>query len=349
MKKRADGRLEKKLVLPNGKTKTIYGKTENEIAEKLYKLRKEHDAGLELDDSTKVYEWCKTWYDTLIKDKYAESTMTNHSNAINNYIVPSIGAMKLKAVKPVHIQQMLNSMVGKSDNLQIKVRNTAKRIMDYAVQNGLIVRNPADGLTTNGTKSDGRKPISKEEQKELFKSLIEIDNTKLELFIKIALYSGLRKGEILGLAWNDIDYDKKLIRVTKAARYGKNQVIEETNTKSKAGIRFVPIPTELFKLLSKNKSDGFIITGSNGRQCTKMVFRRMWDKLKLSYDLTPHILRHTYCTSLYYAKVPLQTACYLMGHTSIRVTAEIYTHLDESDALSATKAINKYFDKIDKT
>jgi len=353
MKKRKDGRLEKKIVLPNGRTKTIYGKSEIEIAEKVYQLRKEHDAGLELDDSTKVHDWCKTWYDTLIKDKYAESTRANYSNAVNNYIIPSIGAMKLKAVKPVHIQQILNGMAGKSDNLQAKVKNTTKRIMDYAVQNGLIVRNPADGLTTNGNKSEGRKPITEEQETELLNELVKLSNIKLETFINLALYCGLRKGEILGLTWKDIDFDKKLIKITKAARYGKNQVLKEKNTKSKAGVRFVPIPDEQYELLKTNKSDGFVITGTKGQQCTKMVFRRLWEKLKLSYELTPHILRHTYCTNLFYAGVPLQTASYLMGHTSIRVTAEIYTFLDESDALKIADTINSHYkmkhDKTDKT
>ena len=84
---------------------------------------------------------------------------------------------------------------------------------------------------------------------------------------------------------------------------------------------------------------------ADGGPMTKIAFRRMWDKVvqRLEFSVHPHMLRHTYATSLYHAEIDLRTAQYLLGHSSIQMTAEIYTHLGSKDGMKAAGKIESFF------
>ncbi len=128
-----------------------------------------------------------------------------------------------------------------------------------------------------------------------------------------------------------------------------NQPDPVDELKTRAAHRSIPIPAPLREvLLDTPHLSPSIVTAADGGPMTRSAFARMWAKVTqaVSFHLTPHMLRHTYATTLYRAGVDLRTAQRLLGHSSIQMTADIYTHLDAEDALSAAGQIDQYLASI---
>ncbi|MFR8531208.1 MAG: tyrosine-type recombinase/integrase, partial [Anaeromassilibacillus sp.] len=107
-----------------------------------------------------------------------------------------------------------------------------------------------------------------------------------------------------------------------------------------------PVPAPLREILGKTPRRGlYVIAKTDGGAMTKIAFRRLWERVerRVDFPVHPHMLRHTYSTTLYHAGVDLRTAQYLLGHSSIQMTAEIYTHLERGDGLKAAGRIERYF------
>jgi site-specific recombinase XerD len=193
-KKRKDGRYQFSYVLPDGKRKVIYGKTEEALKLKLAEVQKETVLGLVVGDKTTVSEWAQMWYEAKKKDKVSEARQHAYRNDINNHIHPSLGNLKLKELKPIHIQNMINEMAGKSKSLQNDILICLRQMFDYAIENGLMQYNVAKNIKPNGKPTSEKTALTKEEQTEL---LNVISGTRVELFVKLCLYCGLRKSKHL--------------------------------------------------------------------------------------------------------------------------------------------------------
>ncbi len=367
MKKRGDGRYCKQIFLGydsdgTRKFKTIYGKTIREIENKTIEIKSQLklDTYIENDKIT-VATWAKEWFETY-KANLEYNTMFMYQNSIEKHIIPMIGDILLSQIKTIQLQKMLNEIVadGKIRTADI-CRLTLKQIMECAYQEKLINRDITIGL----------KPIKKEKKEQRVLSdeeLVIIESTPLStkerLFVDIARYTGLRKGEILSLTIADIDFKTHKISVNKSLYYEVNTP-KIKSPKSQSGYRNVPIPDKLLVTLKKymKENNSFILfTMGNGGYMSKQSFRVFWDKIikkinecaktqgenvlkiyKEDTKLTPHIFRHTYATNLYYAGVDVKTAQYLMGHSSVDITLKIYTHLDSKKTELTFEKINEYF------
>ena len=185
---------------------------------------------------------------------------------------------------------------------------------------------------------------------------------------KVMLYCGLRTGEVVALSWQDIDFERRTINVIHAVESGTNELKQP---KTKAGIRSVPIPDEIYSELLATRGLPFdsVFLQPRGRvRHTETSRRKAWDSLKkqidismgavyekreakdgkqrmtqvlsvVPRDLVPYCLRHTYCTDLQDRGVPINVAKYPMGHSSIQVTAGIYTHITDAAIEDAAKRI----------
>jgi integrase len=190
---------------------------------------------------------------------------------------------------------------------------------------------------------------------------------KRKAFVYTLLYTGLRLGEILALTLKDIDINKKMIRIDKSLVFGGNKSILKPTPKSDAGNRLIPIPDILYNVLTEYLTDftgTHVFPMNTGTPMTQTAFRRMWEgilrdirnvfdtkdnnELELANDITPHLFRHTYATDLYYVGVDVKAAQYLLGHASVEMTLEIYTHLDRSNDALTAELINSYHSPTDK-
>lgn len=343
MKKRADGRYRKCVTLPDGTAKYIYATNVPALNEKVRSLLKEADTGVIVGDNTIVSEWAEKWFKTY-KSTLRANTIKNYLNAYNNHIAPILENLPLKAVRPVDIKSVMNNVAKYSEDLQRKVLNTMNQIFETALQNRLISINPCRGIKITPHATDERiKVLSPAQQKKLLESVTE---SQALAFAALGLYCGLRREESLGLMWTDIKGSK--LTVNRAVTFLKNQQDPNHELKSKAAHRTIPVPKPLAEILKQTPHTGlYVITPPRGGEMTLMSYRRMWAHVTkaVNFDVHSHMLRHSYATSLYRAGVDLKTAQYLLGHSDIKMTAEIYTHIQQDKLTSAAAKINQVFSK----
>lgn len=334
------------------------------LERKLMEKKFEYERGLLIvNGNSSVEKWALEWLETYKKGKVGQGAYDDYKQKINTRILPAIGNMRLEDIKHHHLQSILNKEIGSKSNAK-KVKNTIEQIFQAASVNGLINRNPAIGLELPKLEDGKRRSITPEERK----IILEVAKThRTGLWIKIMLYCGLRPSEAIVLTGNDINIKNKTISVNKSLELKTGKV---KTTKTPAGIRTVPIPDILINdlkdiplstdLLFKQMTTGKMHTATSINSMWKNFVREMnialgakmyRNQIKkedslVAEDLTPYCLRHTYCTDLQDAGVPINVAKYLMGHSDIRVTANIYTHHSEKVSADAIKAINKHQSNI---
>lgn len=173
-------------------------------------------------------------------------------------------------------------------------------------------------------------------------------NQPFGLFALICLYSGLRRGEVLALQYEDIDRENKLIHVTRAVEYASNTPTIKP-PKTEAGFRDVILLDALAAVIPEGRK-GLIFPRTDGKPLTKTQYRKRWAAYckAIGYEITAHQLRHGYATILYEAGVPDKDAQELLGHSSIAVTRDVYTHIRQSQKQATAKKLNAYLKKEEK-
>ena len=272
----------------------------------------------------------------------ARAACPSGSRAVKADVLAYVSGIGLcKVGRPVAEARLVAHEYERHGCLQHKVLLTMRQMFEAARLNSLILRNPTDGVkTTPHARPQKKKYLTSAEAAELMQVPLE---PRARAFCALCLYCGLRKEEALGLRWADIEGDRLTIR--RAVTFLSNQPDPVDELKTKAAHRSIPIPAPLREvLLDTPRLSASIVTAADGGPMTRSAFARMWAKVTqaVSFHLTPHMLRHTYATTLYHAGVDLRTAQRLLGHSSIQMTADIYTHLEAEDALSAAGQIDQY-------
>ncbi len=356
MKKRADGRYCKQIVVgykPDGsrKMRTVYGKTIKEVEKKEREYQENIDVGIKITDDVSIGEWAIEWVKTY-KQNVSYNTQQMYWNAIQNHIKPQLGSILVSEIKPIQIQRFLNRIISENKHRTAEIcKLTIKQFMKQAQIEGFICKDVMVGIQPINAKSDEKRVLSHDE-------LHEIHNTPLtdkqRLFLYIMLYTGLRRGEALALTTDDIDLDKEILTVNKSLLFkGNNSSLKEP--KSKASFRKIPIPHSLLPFLKdyiKSSNNKKIFTMKNGEYMTHSSFVKFWNSIiralknnmgeNVQIDFTPHTFRHTYATNLYYAGVDVKTAQYFLGHSSLEMTLNVYTHLDKEQSVSEVEKLNNY-------
>lgn len=237
-------------------------------------------------------------------------------------------------------------------------------VFDYALFNQVITFDPTPRLTVSKTapKSE-RRALSKEERE----CICEFEHNA-QLPAMLMTFAGLRRGEVTALLWSDIDFENKCISVTKSYDFKANRI---KPPKTDAGVRTVPMPDMLCNYLQayrkgKGKGKMLVVLSAQGKPMTESAWKRMLEsyltQLNYTYGIfkdkkhinspeklpmviepfTWHCLRHTYATILYESGVDAVTAKDLLGHSDIKTTLGIYTHLSAEKKQSDISKLNSF-------
>lgn len=345
LKKRKDGRYQRRITLSNGKTKLVYGRTKAELSAAVRAVQAEDANGLNVGDRTTVGEWAKIWLSSY-KANLRYSTIEMYRSAYNLHIMARLGAMELRDVRQVHCRAVMADVADASESLQHKVLLTMRQLFQTARVNNLIAKDPTEGIKiTPHAKPQDKKYLTTDEAAQL---MAKVTEPRARAFCGLCLYCGLRREEALGLQWTDI-HDEKMV-VSRALTFGSNAALPTDELKNKSSSRILPVPRVLQEILAETpRTSTHVVPAADGKEMTRSAYRRMWEihvQGMVDFPIHAHMLRHTYATTLYRAGVDLRTAQQLMGHSNIQMTAGIYTHLQAEDSLRVADRLDDYLDTI---
>lgn len=332
-----------------GKRYEAYGITEADaylkLAAKIEAAKRGED---KINHAMTVNAWYAQWKATYKEPKgLTAKSLGMYDEKYNGYIRDRIGHLKLKDVKEIHLQQILNDQAGMSHSHVHKLRMVMQEMFKRARQSRLIQYDPAETLELPTSTKGSRRAITPAEREAI---LAVAENHRAGLWILTLLYTGMRPGETAALYWSDVDFDNDEIHVHAARESGTHDTIKAPKTA--AGVRDIPIHSALRPKLWAARQAPFspVFPTQAGNRQNENSLLRMWRSFKrdldiymgaevyrnkiivskVAPDLTPYCLRHTFCTDLEIAGVPLNVAKALMGHSDIKTTANIYTHKDKS-------------------
>lgn len=321
---------------PDGRRVYVSGKTKAERDKKAAQVRKEIDLGYEVGDRTTFAEFTETWVGAYKAPRLRESSLAILRNNLRGHILPVLGHMQLRDIRPLHVHRFIASLAGLSKSVQSKCLSIVKEILQAAANNGLISTVPFDkNDKAGGAETEEKEPLTKEQAARL---LDVVSNTRAYGFCLIALSTGMRRGEILGLMWEDIDWHSNVINVThnKAFISGENDAEVTCDLKTKAAQRRLPIAPALRVWLENERlcSDSpYVVSMEDGNSLTHSSVSSMWRlvrrrlaKAGCDFDAHPHLLRHTFATQLFEAGMDIKQVQYLLGHSSPEMTLRVYTH-----------------------
>ena len=350
MKRRTDGRYCKQVLVgykPDGtrKMKTVYGKTIKEVEYKMNEIRRQIELGVNVSEKLTVAQWADIWLKTF-KTDVANNTYERYAGIIRNQINPVLGDLLLTNVRLNILQKLIIDMANEYAPATVKkTKDVLHQMFKQAVCSQYIPLNPAENIVTPKFYQQNRDAISVEH----IKTIVEFcKDYKNGAFIMTLLYTGLRRGEILALQVKDIDFVSGQITVNKAVEFiGNSPNIKVPKTPK--SIRVIPILSPLIPYLKKvtdeKSGDDYVFATHDGKIYTKSSIQRLFKAFNRDYNqyistlqlmgsedavsFTMHQFRHTFCTMLYDAGVDMKTAQNILGHSSINVTLEIYTHLSQ--------------------
>ena len=371
--KRKDGRWQGSITTGynkdgSQKRQYVYGKTRKEVAEKLHDLISaiQTNTFISKSSSPTVESWLKIWLPEYKRHTIKETTYDQYEVMIQKYLIPRIGDYRLVDLQPHHVQRLYNYIFesGKSARTVQIVHNVLHAALKQALKNGLVSRNVSEAAELPRGKKRERRVLTVDEQRLLLQELKKDRWGNAYIF---ALYTGLRRGEILALQWSDVNWEAQTITVNKTL----NRVNDRDNPhhtklllgepKTEKSRRTIPLMDCALAILQEQKriqrqerkklGDDYLdqnlaFATETGTYIDPGNYNRKFYKVVKSLGLphaNPHSLRHSFATRALEAGVDLRTTQELLGHSSVELTANLYTHVLMDHKRKEISKLNRYF------
>lgn len=329
--------------------KSVYGKTQKEVRQRLQQITTAIDKGIYIEPSKMTVEqWLESWISEYTGD-VKPYTKRAYTTNIKNHIIPAIGAIRMEKLTPLQVQKFYNECIRGEKNLKPKtvknIHGVLHSALKQAVMNGTIRSNPTEGCTLPRIERVEIKPFDDKAEKR-FLQAIEGD-THERLFI-VDLYTGMRKGEILGLRWSDIDFEQGTITISKQLQVepfkgGRYYLAPLKNDKERV-ITPAPYVMQVLREQRRHQNEarllaggawdegdlpGLVFTTETGRHLCHQTIGTRYKKLVTAAGLPDarfHDLRHSYAVASIRAGDDIKTVQSNLGHHSAAFTLDTYAH-----------------------
>jgi integrase len=327
--------------LEGTKTKYLYAKNRGEVAKKLTKAIAERDSGLVFDaGNLTLGEYLDRWLGS-VEGSLRPGAFRRYEEITRLHIKPPLGKTKLDRVNPLQLQGLYKAKLdsGLSPRTVQIIHATLRRSLNQAVRWTLIPRNPAEFAEPPKGAPREMKALNEEQVKILLEAA---RGEKLEPLYLLAVTTGMRQGELLGLKWEDIDLESGMLRVRRTVFNGDVQP-----PKTKKSRRNITLTDRVIEALSHHpRNGGWVFCSETGTPLScHNLHNRSWRPLLRKAGLPQirfHDLRHTCATLLLTKGVHPKVVQELLGHSSIAITLDTYSHVLPNMQSEAVRAMEHF-------
>ena len=284
------------------------------------------------------------WLTLYKKDNVRHSTASEYNSILNKHLIPVFGEMSLSSIVPDTIQAFMNDRKMYSQKSLHEMKMVLGMILEGAVEDGYITRNPAKSkrLIIPSKQKTPRKVLTEEQANSIIRQIPLLQEKRDQRYIALLIYTGMRREEVLGLRWEDIDMARLRIHVHNAITF-KGNIPVEGPPKTEKGNRIIPLNPALLIWLSHTEENKIFVLQDTISQQT---IKRMWQRIKKQinvYDATPHCFRHTFATVCHRKGMDDKTLQAIGGWADYATMRDIYTHTQEKDLEQAATMMNTMF------
>ena len=330
----------------NNKTTRRRGFKSKEEAKRAYfKLSDELEKNSHIDNRITYQKVYDKWIE-IYKSTVTESTLQKTLTDFNNHILPYFGKYPISKIKPYICQEYVNSLKhyinGKS------IFNQAKRVYEFAVKMNIADKNPFNNVI-----------LPKFKEKKVITDFLTVNEVKILLdyiesdlywycAFRLLIYTGLRRGELLALEWNDIDFKNNELNVNKTLTRGIDYQLYISNGKTKKSVRKIILDKDTvlsLKKLKLNSNNKIIFPNKKGKYRRLGDIADMLNKIIKNTGIKRirvHDLRHTHASLLFASGATAKEVQERLGHTDIKTTMNIYTHVTEDKRKEAVDKFVNY-------
>ena len=334
------------MVTIQGRRLTYTAKTKGEGQNWIRGVLEEIDNGLTYDNTqVSLEEFMEEWL-VSIESSLRYNTFKQYCQITRQHILPVLGKIQLRELKPEHIQQLYNLMVKKGFGLRTVqlVHSVIHRALVHAVKLGSIPRNPDDATTPPKPKTKEMQFLDENQVQQLLITARSRNDRFFALY-HLAIATGMRQGELLGLKWSDLDLEQGMLQVQRQLTKKKGGGFELTTPKTKAGIRRIDLGENTLRILREHHQQQFIQMRMAGEkwQENDLIFpteigtasdrdnlRKDFNRLLKEANLPAirfHDLRHTGASLLLNNGIPVIVVSRRLGHARPSITLDVYGHL----------------------
>lgn len=325
-------------------------------------FEKQCKEGVTTDSRQKFAPYCD--YVIALKEQRGakHSTIVRYKELCTR-IYPVIGHIKLRELRADHLNDLYTALAADGLNKRTGGKLSAKTILEHhRLISTVLEQATKEGLTPFNAASKAELPKAEKKEVNYFqpeevhaiRDALEKEPIKWKNLVHLFLITGARRGEILGLKWDKVDFEKKRIYICNSVLYSPDIGIYETTPKTEQSKRYISIPAETVQELKKyklwqteefmkqgiaSKSNGFVFTQADGSPMHPDSVTDYFKKFSKRYNLphiNPHAFRHTMASMLYYNGVDSVSISKRLGHAQVSTTANIYAHvIEEADQKNA--------------
>jgi integrase len=326
------------------KRRYVIGKTRNEVHDKLIEALGNRAQGLNFDaGNLTVGEYLTRWLKDSGRGTVRPSTFEVHRHMIEPHIVPALGRLKLKDLNPTHVRSFYREKLdsGLSAATVRKMHSVLRKALNQAVLDGLIPRNVCEAVKPPKAERKEIKPLDREQAKALLEAA---SGDRLQALYVLAVHTGMREGELLGLKWQDVDLESGVLRLRRAlVREGGKVTLGDVKTpKSRRSVGLTRAAAEALRshlerqleemerMGSLYQPGGLVFATESGTLINPSNLRNRSFKPLLKHaglpDICFHDLRHTCATLLLSQGTHPKLVQELLGHATIAMTLDTYSH-----------------------
>jgi integrase len=328
------------------KRKTLYGKTRLEVAAKLAKALSDREGGITFDaDNLRLGDYLQRWLEDSKKGSVKRVTYEGYARQVRNHLVPTLGWIKLRALTPAHLRGLYREKTetGLSARTVGYIHTTIHNALEQAVKDGLVPRNVADVVKPPQLCKEEIQPLTPAQTKSFLEA---VGGHRFEALYVLAVTAGPRQGELLGLKWEDIALDRKLLQVKRTLSSTKGGEPIFSNPKTAKGRRSVKLTARAVEALRRHRerqleereevaglwqNHGLVFPTRIGTPMSRhnLVARSFKPLLKRAGlpEIRFHDLRHTCATLMLAVGANPKVAQETLGHANVTITLDTYSHL----------------------